>query len=105
MTVLLWLGIFWTFYGIAGILGVQHVPSKYKNKVWTKQYIRLCGIGWLMIGIPWILLYTAISHYNITWTIASFLIVLLSIPSIIFNICVEKKYKAKLGEKSENRFQ
>ena len=101
MTVLLWLGVFWTLYGIAGILGIQCIPSKYKNKVWTKQYIRLCGIGWLMIGIPWLLLYAVTFHYNITWAITALLIILFSIPSIIFSIRTEKKYKAKLVEESE----
>lgn len=101
MKVLLWLGIFWTFYGIAGILGVQCIREEYKNKVWTKQYIRLCGMGWLMIGIPWLLLYAFISHYNITWAITALFIVILSIPSIIFSICIEKKYKAELAKERE----
>lgn len=102
MTVLLWLGIFWTLYGIAGILGVQCVPSKYKNKVWTKQYIRSCGISWLMIGIPWLLLYAVASRYYITWPITAIFIVLFSIPSIIFSARIEKKYKAKLAEEKES---
>ncbi len=93
MTVLLWLGVFWTFYGIAGILGIQCIPSKYKHKIWTKQYIRLCGMGWLMIGIPWLLLYAVTSQLNIKWNITALLIVLLSIPSIIFSIRTEKNIK------------
>lgn len=58
-------------------------------------------MGWLMIGIPWLLLYAVTFHYNITWAITALLIILFSIPSIIFSIRTEKKYKAKLVEESE----
>lgn len=102
MKVILWLGIFWTCYGIVGILGIQCISPKYKNKVWTKQYIRSCGISWLMIGVPWILLYAVTLHYNMTWAITALLIVILSTPSIIFSIYIEKKYKAKLIAEGEN---
>lgn len=54
-----------------------------------------------MIGIPWLLLYAVTTYYNIAWAITASLIVLLSIPSIIFSIRTEKKYKAKLAEERE----
>lgn len=57
MIVLLSLGIFWTLYGVAGFLGFQRISERYKRKSWTKEYIQSCGIRWLMIGIPWIVLY------------------------------------------------
>ncbi len=101
MPVLFWLGTFWTLYGLAGIFGMQRIPSKYKNRVWTSQYIRLCGISWLMIGIPWLLLYAVVCRYRISWAITAPLLVLLSVPSILFSIRTEKKYKAKLAGETE----
>lgn len=99
MTVLLWLGIFWTIYGVAGVFGIMHIPAKYRNKDWTKRYARLSGISWLMIGIPWIILYAVSVHCHFTWSITAFLIVLLSVPSIVFSICVDRKYRAKPAER------
>ena len=42
MNVLLYLGIFWTLYGLAGLLGWQRINNKYKGYDWTKKYIRVC---------------------------------------------------------------
>lgn len=98
MATLLSLGIFWTFYGILGLCGIQRIPSEYKNKAWTKQYIRSCGIGWLMIGVPWILLYAALSRHPVSPPVMALLIVLLALPASIFSFCIEKKYKAKCAE-------
>lgn len=56
MPVFLILGIFFTLYGAAGLCGFQRIAERYKYKSWTKSYVRACGIGWLMLGIPWILL-------------------------------------------------
>lgn len=95
------MGIFWTFYGILGLCGIQRIPSKYKNKTWTKQYIRSCGLGWLMCGIPWILLYFALSRHPVSPPIMALLIVLLALPSLIFFSYIEKKYKAKCAEEQD----
>lgn len=57
MGVILALGILWTLRGIAGILGFQVINEKYKNHDWTASYIRYRGKSWLMIGIPWLILY------------------------------------------------
>ena len=52
MKVIMWIGICWTIYGILELIGIQHIPQKYKGKTWTKDYARSHGLSWLMIGIP-----------------------------------------------------
>lgn len=76
MMVLLSLGIFWTLYGVAGLLGFQRINERYKRKSWTKKYIQSCGIGWLMIGIPWIVLYLLCFFYEVQWPVIASLMIL-----------------------------
>lgn len=38
MDVTLFLNIIWIIYGIAGLLGYQNIPKKYKGYSWTVQY-------------------------------------------------------------------
>lgn len=45
MGIVLGLGIFWTQYSIAGILGFQVLDEKYKNYDWTATYIHQRGIS------------------------------------------------------------
>ena len=98
MMVLLSLGIFWTLYGVAGLLGFQRINERYKRKSWTKKYIQSCGIGWLMMGIPWIALYLLWYFYQVQWSVIALLMILFSVPSIVYSFCIEKKYKSKIAE-------
>ena len=41
MKVLLFMSVFWTSYGIAGLFGYQNIPKKFEGYGWTKEYIRL----------------------------------------------------------------
>ena len=66
MNVLLYLGIFWTLYGLAGLLGWQRINNKYKGYDWTKKYIRCLGISWLMLGIP-CLIFSHIKVHEKQW--------------------------------------
>ena len=99
MEVILWLGIFWTLYGIVGILGFQAVNAKYKNHDWTKNYIRCRGISWLMIGIPLLILYLLAYNKNINSLVMCLLILLCGIPSIAYTIINDRKYGHLLKEK------
>lgn len=96
MKTILALGIFWIGYGIAGLFGLQVIPEKYKGKDWTKSYIRYRGISWIMIGIPWLILYMIIRDRNLGTFIMSFLLIVCAIPSLVCSIADERKYKAML---------
>ena len=41
MNVLLFMSVFWILYGIAGLLGFQNIPAKYKEHSWTKDVGRI----------------------------------------------------------------
>lgn len=95
MKVILWLSIFWTLYGIAGILGFQVINEKYKNHDWTGSYIRRSGISWLMLGIPWLIIYLLSHGKDISW-----LLLLCAVPSVVYTMVNEQKYRHMQKEDS-----
>ncbi len=96
MGVLLGLGIFWTLYGIAGLFGFQVIPEKYQNREWTVRYIRYRGISWLMIGVPFLLLYLLLYGREMDTFIKCLLILLCGLPSIVYSFAMERNYRRKL---------
>jgi hypothetical protein len=96
MDTLLGCGIFWIIYGIFGLFGIQNIPEEYKNKSWTKQYKRSQGIGWLILGIFCIVVRFILSAYEPGGFITVAIIILFSIPSIVYSSYIDKKYKAEL---------
>ena len=102
MKVLLFMSAFWTLYGIAGLLGYQNIPKKFKGYSWTKDYILLQGITWLMLGVPLLILYIVVmcfipeTEINAELLVISMLV--LAIPSIICTCKWEKKYEKMLKD-------
>lgn len=91
MKVVLWLSLFYIGYGIAGLLGFQVIPDRCKGKEWTKHYVRCRGISWLLIGIPWLILYWVDMGQMWPFQIRAVLIVLCAVPSIIYSVMIEKR--------------
>ena len=96
MGVILGLGIFWTLYGIAGVLGFQVINEKYKNHDWTSKFIRYRGRSWLMIGIPFLILYLLTYGRDINKLLMCLLILLCGVPSIAYTIINDRKYERML---------
>ena len=95
VNVILIMSAFWVIYGIAGILGFQIIRSEYRGHRWTKTYVRLLGVSWLMLGVPW-LLFDRIAAYtaaNIGTEVFCFILLVLAIPSIVFTFFIDKKYR------------
>ena len=87
------LALFWIVYGIVGIFGYQcSIPEKYKNQPWTKKYIRFRGLSWLLIGVPLVILCVIKRNTDISLMI----VCICCIPSIIYSMMGERKYKAML---------
>ena len=95
MDVILMLSTFWVIYGIAGILDFQVIRSEYKGHDWTKTYVRLLGVSWLLLGVPW-LLFDRIAVYtaaNIGTCLLCIILLALAMPSIAFTFFIDKKYR------------
>lgn len=98
---LLSLGIFYMIYGVAGILGFQYIPQKYRNRSWTGEFIRSRGIFFLITGALWIFVYIIDSFHRMNWITLAAVLILFSAPPMIYAVRTEKKYKLRLAE--ENR--
>lgn len=102
MKVLLFMSVFWTLYGIAGLFGYQNIPKKFKGYSWTKEYIRLQGITWLMLGVPLLMLYFVVHYFipeeNLNAELLVFSMLVLASPSVIFTYKWEKKYEKMLKD-------
>ena len=102
MNILLFMSVFWTLYGIAGLFGYQNIPKKFKGYSWTKEYIRLQGITWLMLGVPLLMLYLFVNHLipeeNLNAELLVLSMLVLAIPSIVFTYKWEKKYEKMLKD-------
>ena len=102
MKVLLFMSAFWTLYGIAGLLGYQNIPKKFKGYSWTREYIRLQGITWLMLGVPLLMLYFVVHYFipeeNLNAELLVFSMLVLASPSVIFTYKWEKKYEKMLKD-------
>lgn len=105
MKVLLFMSAFWTLYGIAGLLGYQNIPKRFKGYSWTKEYIRLQGITWLMLGVPLLMLYFVVHFFipeeNLNAELLVFSMLVLASPSVIFTYKWEKKYEKMLKDETK----
>lgn len=105
MKVLLFMSMFWTLYGIAGLFGIQNIPKKFKGYSWTKEYIHRQGISWLMLGVPLLSLYLIVSYFipesDLNAELLVVVMLVLAVPSVIYTFVWEKKYEKILkGEKN-----
>ena len=95
MNILLFMSVFWTLYGIAGLFGYQNIPKRFKGYSWTKEYIRHQGITWLMLGVPLLMLYLIVNHFipeeNLNAELLVISMLVLASPSVVFTYKWEKK--------------
>ena len=108
MNVLMYMSLFWTLYGIAGLLGFQNIPAKFKGHSWTEEYTRKQGLTWLLLGLPYFLLSLVITRYfpemdNRSITYAA--IILLGLPAFVYSVWLDRVYKARLKKELEQTQQ
>ena len=96
MTTCINLGIFWTVYGIVGLLGFQVISPRFKGYPWTKKYIRCRGLSWLMLGIPWSILGFVLHKMDIGAGITIFIMLIAALPSLVYSVLLEKKFEELL---------
>ena len=88
--------VFWCLYGIAGLLGFQFIHDKYKDHWWTLDYIRCRGVSWLILGIPWLAVAIIRRYTGMSYWVAIGLLVVVSVPSLVYGAVKDKKFKALL---------
>ncbi len=98
MITILALGIVWTVYGLLGLLEFQVIPDKFKGKEWTKSYIRSQGVSWLLLGIPWLIIYAVTHDMNLKTSTMAIILVVAALPTLVYGIINDRKYKKLLKE-------
>lgn len=96
MQLMLIVGFIWTVYGLTGmLLGKQILPQKYKGHTWTRDFSVYRGATWILLGVPWLLLYDAYHLTNISPLGMFWRVLIASIPSIVFTYWGDRRYDAK----------
>ncbi len=98
MITVLAFGIVWTVWGLIGILGFQVIPEKYKGKEWTKSYIRSQGVSWILLGIPWLIIYAVTHDMGLETSTICIILVIAALPTLVYGIINDRKYKKLLKE-------
>lgn len=101
MGAILILGIIYSLYGIAGILGIQHIPPAHQGKSWSRQYKKSSGINWLLLGIPCIILYIVCQNISIRISTGILLLGPLFTPAIVHIVMSEKKFRHMLENQEQ----
>ncbi len=96
MNVLFGISVFYICYGIAGVLGIQRIPKKYKGYSWTKKYKRSSGVAWLMLGIPWLIIIEIAKYTGTKFFLAG--IVISALPALAYSFWIQWKYNKKISE-------
>ena len=101
MDIILFMGIFWSIYGILGLFGIQYIPPTYRGKSWTPDYIRCRGVTWVLVGFPWLVFFLAAHSMNIERLIAVIILIAISTPSILYTVVYDRRYRAMLKNGQE----
>ena len=100
MGAVFFLGVFWTIIGIINLCGHQFMVIKpeYKNRSWTKEYIRFRGKSMIMAGVPWILLFIVTYNMDLKFVIMMIWYIVVSIPAFMYSIIYDRRYEKMLEE-------
>ena len=101
MNTIIFMGVFWSIYGVLGLFGIQIIPSKYKGKNWTKSYTRCCGVSWMLLGFPWLVFALVTHSMSIDYFIVVIVLITLSIPSLVYTLAYDRKYKTMWNNHQE----
>ena len=101
MNIILFMGVFWSIYGFLGLFGIQIIPLKYKGYDWTKSYIRCCGVSWMLLGFPWLIFVLLTHSMNIDYFVVVIVLIVISIPSLIYTVAYDRTYKTMLRNDQE----
>lgn len=89
------ISLFWTVYGILGVLGFQvAIPKKFRGQPWTKAYIRKQGLSWMMLGVPClaVALLWSTAEFGAAWPV----MLACAVPSLVYSRMIDKEYSEVL---------
>lgn len=96
--ILLLISIVWLIYGILGQFGITFVSPAYKNRTWTKQYKRENSFFYIILGVMWLMVAIFFMTTNMSFKMTVILVVVAAIPSGLYSMLNDKKWKMKLEE-------
>lgn len=102
MKVVLFLGLFDIIYGILGLFGIQNISQRYRGTSFEREYKSYCGKSNILTGIPWVIVYFIAKSLQPEFAQFCILIIAGSLPSIIYCLVVEKKFKKMLEAEKNN---
>lgn len=90
-------------YGIVGLFGFQKIPEAHRDRPWTKSYTRWQAVSWVLTALP-LLVYSF--YFSSGQCIVSLgkrigLLLLLFVPTIIFEVIRSRKFSRLLKEEKE----
>lgn len=90
-------------YGIVGLFGFQKIPEAHRDRSWTKTYIHWQAVSWILTALP-LLVYSF--YFSSGQCIVSLgkwigLLLLLFVPTIIFEVIRSRKFSRLLKEEKE----
>jgi multisubunit Na+/H+ antiporter MnhG subunit len=94
--VILFLGVIYILYGLLGLVGVQRIPQEFRHRSWTARYKRVRGVGWLILGVPWCVLYLLIRSAELPRFVVVLLLIACSLPGIVWSYRTERSYRARI---------
>ncbi len=100
------LSIAWIAIGVMGLLGFsKRAPKKFRDKPWTKQYIKYEGVTWILIALPSICFLLMGGDKNPGFddvlSLEMLILAISVVPAIVYSIWVERKFSARLKEENE----
>ncbi len=96
------LSLMWLLWGIIGLLGFSKIaPKKFKNKPWTKQYIRYSSFTWIIFGLPYLLFASVVGAEATDFGDSMRFLFLALITALPYSMWVERKFSARLKEENE----
>ena len=99
MEVLFMMGVFYLGYGILGLFWKMNITEKFKCHEWTKNYSREIAISQFILAITWLVLSYVFGKIEIGYGMMFLVIVLSALPSLIYVIIIEHKYRKLLKKK------
>ena len=90
-------------YGVVGLFGFQIIPEAHRHRPWTKAYNRWQAVSWILTALP-LLVYSF--YFSSGQCIVSLgkrigLLLLLFVPTIIFEVILSRKFSRLLKEEKE----